>query len=813
MKRLKKLIAFVVTFALVFGAMAVGFAASPFTDVKSDAPYASAVDRLYALGITQGMGDGTYGPDLPLTRAQMVTFVIRMLGLEQVAQAAASEPPAFTDIKDHWAVGYINVAKDLKITDGVGDGKFAPDANLTYGQALAFAIRALGYTDVKWGTPTLAKAVELGLTAGINLGFNDVINRGETAMVLNKALETETFRGYDANGNPVYGPKLISKVANVDTYLVVATPDVDNTVPSGQVKVEAATLNNDGTYSFGPDKLINAGTVDFNKYLGEVVKVYSPRFGNPIAVDVVTTDIKTFAITKNPAVSVSNGVYTFQDNSIGVGNIPVVIDGIKSTMSAVYGAIDVGSQVTLINNDGKPGYDYAIVTAATAGVTPYVVRNNVVSGAQYIDNVYPLNDTYGNAYKVVGAVTKATDIKAGDVIYYLPSASTPLPVIYVVRNSVTGTVSQISVSGTTTSATINGTAYVVTPSIVSSIKPGAQGTAILDKNNAIIKWTATSTPTTVTTNYGAVVASQNFKDMWNTQVAIAKTDGTTQTYNVVYANVYKAEDGTVINNAGTVTYAAPGSIVKYTVNSNGQIDTMSTVVAAPATSTTYTLDTTNLSNNALTVNGTVYYVSSSTIVLNATVDSTGKVTALAPVKLSDLQSGNYNGLYIGADQYRNLSLLILANMPAPTQAVRPVVYITGYSTVTTATSTYTVLNVLENGIAKTYTATKDLTTLGSIPVNKVCTLTLDTSGKVTALPTPVTPLNGDTPTTITIDYTVYGITYSSGSVLLDPNVVVIDATGTTPVVTGLANISSTAKVNLYTNSIGKVNLIVIVSKQ
>ncbi|KHO61732.1 S-layer homology domain [Thermoanaerobacter sp. YS13] len=812
MRNLKKLIAVVLTFALVFSAMAVGFAATPFTDVKSDAPYASAVGRLYALGITQGMGDGTYGPDLTLTRAQMVTFIVRMLGLEQVAQAAASEPPAFTDIKGHWAVGYINVAKDLKITDGVGDGKFAPDAKLTYGQALAFAIRALGYTNVPWGVPTLAKAVELGLTAGINLGFNDFINRGQTAILLNTTLETPVLTGYDQYGKEILGSKLISKVANVDTYLIVATSDVDNTVPAGQVKVDAATLNPDGTYSFGYDQLINAGTVDFNKYLGEVVKVYSPKFGAPIAVDVVTTDIKTFTVTKG-APTVANGVYTFQDNGVSVGNIPVVIDGVKSTMSAVYGAIDNGSQVTLINNNGQAGYDYAIVTAATAGVTPWVVKNNVVAGAQYIDNMYPLVDNLGNAYKIVGAVTKATDIKAGDVIYYLPSASTPLPVIYVVRNSVTGTVSQVSVSNGTTTATINGTAYTVAPSVASSIKAGAQGTATLDKNNTIVAWTATTTPTTVTTNYGIVLSSQApFVSPFSTKIQIAKTDGTTSVYDVVYANVYN------VNNTSGKVYngVANNDIVSYTVNSNGQIDSLSTIVPAgtPYQFTNATFDTTNISSNVLKINGTNYYVSPSTVILNATVNtSTYIASAIAPVKISDLQTTTYNVLKLSADQYNNLSLLILANMPAPTQAPK-VVYVTGYSTVTTPTSTYTVLNVLENGVAKTYNATSDLTNGGTstIPTG-VCTLTLNNNGNVTAMPAPVTPLNGNTPVTITINYAVYGVTYTTGSALLDPNVVVIDATGTTPVVTGLANISSTAKVNLYTNSIGKVNLIVIVAKQ
>ncbi|HBT48922.1 MAG TPA: S-layer homology domain-containing protein, partial [Caldanaerobacter subterraneus] len=152
MKRLKKLIAFVVSFALVFGAMAVGFAATtPFTDVKDDAPYASAVARLVALDITKGVGDGKFGVDQPVTRAQMVTFVNRMLGYEGLAEMAKAEKSVFKDVpQNHWAVGHINLAYQMGIAKGVGDGKFDPNGRLTYAQALAFVLRALGYQDLSW---------------------------------------------------------------------------------------------------------------------------------------------------------------------------------------------------------------------------------------------------------------------------------------------------------------------------------------------------------------------------------------------------------------------------------------------------------------------------------------------------------------------------------------------------------------------------------------------------------------------------------------------------------------------------------------
>ncbi len=48
-----------------------------FTDVPADAPYAKAVAWAVANGITSGMGDGTFAPDMTCTRGQIVTFLQR----------------------------------------------------------------------------------------------------------------------------------------------------------------------------------------------------------------------------------------------------------------------------------------------------------------------------------------------------------------------------------------------------------------------------------------------------------------------------------------------------------------------------------------------------------------------------------------------------------------------------------------------------------------------------------------------------------------------------------------------------------------
>lgn len=399
MKSLKKLIAVVLTFALVFSAMAVGFAATtPFTDVKSDAPYASAVARLYALNITNGNTDGTYGVVQPVTRAMMVVFVNRLSGYRNLAEMAKNDAPVFKDVpKNYWAVGDINLAAKLGLTHGVGNGKFNPEGKVTYAQALGFMLNALGYKNLSWPYGVVAKAQDLGLTVGLNLAYNDIVTRGDLALIMDKALDQQIVTSYDTNGNPVLGNKLISKVADVTRYLVVATPDVDSNVAEGKVLVQGIKdVNADGVITFKAATTINAGTVDFNKYLGKVVDVYSIKGGDPVSVDVVsiekTLTAKTFQV-------VSSSVYNDGAKVVDIdtpANVTVVYNGGITTLDKVTDKVYDGANVTLTdtNNDGK--YDYAVITGA------YKASVVVTADVKSTDKFLNVNGVYNSSYRIAG---------------------------------------------------------------------------------------------------------------------------------------------------------------------------------------------------------------------------------------------------------------------------------------------------------------------------------------------------------------------------------------------------------------------------
>lgn len=112
--------------------------ASNFTDVPADAYYAKAVAWAVENGITGGTGDGKFSPDATCTRAQAVTFLYRASG-----SPAVSGNAAFTNVAaDAYYAAAVTWAEKNGITGGIGGGLFGSDQSCTRGQIVTFLYRA-----------------------------------------------------------------------------------------------------------------------------------------------------------------------------------------------------------------------------------------------------------------------------------------------------------------------------------------------------------------------------------------------------------------------------------------------------------------------------------------------------------------------------------------------------------------------------------------------------------------------------------------------------------------------------------------------
>ena len=107
----------------------------PFPDVTASWQL-TPVAWLDEHGFTTGVG-GLYLPDDIVTRAQLVTFLWRLVGSPEPAAL-----PAFPDVPDDaWFTDAVAWAEENGITTGFPDGTFRPDEPVTRGQLATFLLR------------------------------------------------------------------------------------------------------------------------------------------------------------------------------------------------------------------------------------------------------------------------------------------------------------------------------------------------------------------------------------------------------------------------------------------------------------------------------------------------------------------------------------------------------------------------------------------------------------------------------------------------------------------------------------------------
>ena len=110
---------------------------SSFADVSMDAYYAKAVAWAVENGITTGTGDGKFSPDATCTRAQSVTFLFRAIGKLVDNKAEFSDV-----LTDSYYANAVAWAVENGVTNGIGDGLFGPDNSCTRAQIVTFLFRA-----------------------------------------------------------------------------------------------------------------------------------------------------------------------------------------------------------------------------------------------------------------------------------------------------------------------------------------------------------------------------------------------------------------------------------------------------------------------------------------------------------------------------------------------------------------------------------------------------------------------------------------------------------------------------------------------
>lgn len=164
------------------------------TDENQAAKILADLDILSGVG-TKEDGTPDLALDLPVTRVQATTILVKLLTATETAEYYAEEYNRsgyhlhrFEDVPT-WAEGYVTYAYQNRLSAGISDKVFGSDNVITTTEYLSLLLKALGYetgTDFAWNeAATLSDA--LGFTRGEHTVFEQ-IDRGALAVITSNAL-------------------------------------------------------------------------------------------------------------------------------------------------------------------------------------------------------------------------------------------------------------------------------------------------------------------------------------------------------------------------------------------------------------------------------------------------------------------------------------------------------------------------------------------------------------------------------------------------------------------------------------------------
>lgn len=113
-----------------------------FADVSADNVHNPSIDCLRHRGMTEGVGDNRYLPAGLVNRAQMATFVARLID-ESGGELTADPPDAFADDDDSVHEANINKLAAAGVVTGTGVSTFEPHGNVTRAQMASLMVRAV----------------------------------------------------------------------------------------------------------------------------------------------------------------------------------------------------------------------------------------------------------------------------------------------------------------------------------------------------------------------------------------------------------------------------------------------------------------------------------------------------------------------------------------------------------------------------------------------------------------------------------------------------------------------------------------------
>lgn len=220
-----------------------------FSDIENHWAKAD-IEKMNALGIVNGTGDGFFEPDRSVTRAEFVKMLTGVLKIE-TGTASCS----FSDVSDDsWYYGCIAAGVAAGIVNGISEKEFAPQAPITREDAATMVYRAVSealsqsvsdeFADDGEISSYAAEGVKALSNAGIIRGSEGYfrpkadITRAEAASLLLRVYDLEFAQDTEKSGSlseiKIVDDKYLKPAEKLIEALIDKKPFVSDTVSKGE---------------------------------------------------------------------------------------------------------------------------------------------------------------------------------------------------------------------------------------------------------------------------------------------------------------------------------------------------------------------------------------------------------------------------------------------------------------------------------------------------------------------------------------------------------------------------------------------------
>lgn len=594
----------------------------------ADAYYNEAAGLVTKMGIFEGYEDGTLKPESTITRAEMAAVILRVMDMDATSAYADTFTDVTSA---HWAASVIQTAYNAGIINGMGDGTFAPDSPVTYEQAVKMIVCAIGYGQMAnnfGGYPTgyinVAARKGIEVTKNVTGQVGDEAARGTVIKMIYNAISALYPTGskvtndgieYTTDDDVTVGSKLHNVKSEegivTATYSTSIDPTSDN-LGEKQVKID--------------DLLYNRGDVDMEQYIGYKIKVYYTEYNDDgdrtiiyivpnkkndtLVIDADDIESITNIRTDNAKIEYTYNKTSSKTKTAKLESPTIVYNGKLLKASDLDSGVemedfikpDVGD-ITLNDYDGDGTYDVIFVNSFET----YVVTSSTdkaIVGKYNTPSRLDLDTEDGTKLVTITKGDKnivSKNVQKWDVATVQRSANKKGDVVInidICNDTIEGKITDVDVDDDDYAVTIGGKEYDVDKNLFATgdVKVGKEGKFYLDKFGRIAGMdSSTGGKLSGNEQYAWLVKVNYSEDESATTVKLFTQGGKLETYQMADTVSFwgqeasdkettlsfkdDKEDGdyTVLKNADDEANKATSfqnKLVKYELNSSGKIKTL-----------------------------------------------------------------------------------------------------------------------------------------------------------------------------------------------------------------------------------------------